>query len=403
MIPVPEVFREEIMVRRTIVSAALALTVSAGLLGARAQEAQTFVVGSHMPLTGALARSGQAFNEGMQVAATMCNAASPRHKIRIDVIDDESTPAKAVSAVEKLSSDGAVAIIGGYGSNIIGPASDAASKLGKVYITAGAVSDELTQRGLKNFFRINNNAGYQRGIATLLSDLKPEKISIVASTREAPALLADGLEKDLTAQGIKVTVHKFDPAISDFKPVINKIKIQDKPDIIMMSAYENDYVGIIRAAKVLKPNVKLIVGAWSLATPKMYTDFPDLMNNVVGTSFLPFPVEMKSEEGTTFADLYKSKYGKEIEYLSTLSFVETRILCEAIFRSAEAGTLAKGGLADEMRKTDRDTMLGRIQFDQSGDNPNFTLSMGQHRDGKIVLVSPRTTANGEIAYPGLPW
>ena len=171
----------------------------------------------------------------------------------------------------------------------------------------------------------------------------------------------------------------------------------------MMSAYENDYVGIIRAAKVLKPNVKLIVGAWSLATPKMYTDFPDLMNNVVGTSFLPFPVEMKSEEGTTFADLYKSKYGKEIEYLSTLSFVETRILCEAIFRSAEAGTLAKGGLADEMRKTDRDTMLGRIQFDQSGDNPNFTLSMGQHRDGKIVLVSPRTTANGEIAYPGLPW
>ncbi len=43
-----------------------------------------------------------------------------------------------------------------------------------------------------------------------------------------------------------MTVHKFDPAITDFKPIINKIKLQDKPDIIMMSAYENDYVGIIR-------------------------------------------------------------------------------------------------------------------------------------------------------------
>jgi branched-chain amino acid transport system substrate-binding protein len=397
------VFREEIVVRRSIASAALALVLSAGLAGAQAQEAQTFMVGAHMPLTGALARSGQAFNEGMQVAAAMCNADSPQYKIRIDLIDDESTPAKAVSAVEKLASDGAVAIIGGYGSNIIGPASDASNKLGKTYITAGAVSDELTQRGLRTFFRINNNAGYQRGIATLLSDLKPQKVSIVASTREAPALLADGLEKDLTAQGIKVTVHKFDPAINDFKPIINKIKIQDKPDIIMMSAYENDYVGIIRAAKVLKPNVKLMVGTWSLATPKMYADFPDLMNNVVGTSFLPFPVEMKTDEGRKFADLYKSKYGKEIEYLSTLSFVETRILCEAIFRSAASGTLAKGGLADEMRRTDRDTMLGRIQFDPSGDNPNFTLSMGQHRDGKIVLVSPRSTANGEIAYPALPW
>lgn len=403
MTSVPDVFREEVVVRRTIASAALALVFSAGLAGARAQEAQTIVVGAHMPLTGTLARSGQAFNEGMQVAAMMCNAESPRHKIRIDLIDDESTPAKAVSAVEKLSSDGAVAIIGGYGSNIIGPSSDAANKLGKVYITAGAVSDELTQRGLKTFFRINNNAGYQRGVVTLLSDLKPEKISIVASTREAPALLAEGLEKDLTARGIKVTVHKFDPAITDFKPIINKIKIQDKPDIIMMSGYENDYVGIIRAAKVLKPGVKLLVGTWSLATPKMYADFPDLMNNVVGTSFLPFPVQMKSEEGKTFGELYKKTYGKEIEYLSTLSFVETRILCEAIFRSAEAGTLSKGGLADEMRKTDRDTMLGRIQFDQSGDNPNFTLSMGQHRNGQIVLVSPRATATGDIVYPGLPW
>jgi len=387
----------------TLASATFALALAAGLSGARAQDVQTATVGAHMPLTGSLARSGQAFNEGMQVALKVCNAKSPKLQLKIEVIDDESTPAKAVSAVEKLTSDGAVAVIGGYGSNIIGPASDASDKLGKVYITAGAVSDELTKRGLKTFFRINNNAGYEKGIATLVTDLKPKAVSIIASTKEAPALLAEGLEKDFAAAGIKVTVHKFDPAITDFKPIINKVKLQDKPDIIMMSAYENDYVGIIRAAKVLKPNVKLIVGTWSLATPKMYTEFPDLMNNVVGTSFLPFPVEVKSEEGKQFAEIYKQMYAKDIEYLSTLSFVETMVLCEAIQRAAAAGTLDKGGLADEMRKTDRESLLGRIQFDATGDNPNFALSMGQHRDGKIVLVSPKSAANGEIVYPGLPW
>ncbi|MFG1429660.1 ABC transporter substrate-binding protein [Xanthobacter sp. V2C-8] len=393
---------------KTIASATLAFGLMAAITGAAAQDAskaapKTFTIGAHMPLTGTLARSGQAFNEGMQVAVKMCNAVTPAYQVKIDLIDDESTPAKAVSAVEKLSADGAVAIIGGYGSNIIGPASDASDKLGKVYITAGAVSDELTKRGLKTFFRINNNAGYERGIATLIGDLKPEKVSIIASTKEAPALLAEGLEKDLAGLGIKVTVHKFDPAITDFKPIINKIKLQDKPDIIMMSGYENDYVGIIRAAKVLKPNVKLLVGTWSLATPKMYTEFPDLMNNVAGTSFLPFPVEVKSEEGGKFADIYKQTYNKDIEYLSTLSFVETMVLCDAIFRAAENGTLEKGGLADEMRKTDRESLLGRIQFDATGDNPNFSLSMGQHRDGKIVLVSPKSAANGEVVYPGVPW
>lgn len=390
------------MVRSAIASATLALALGVGLPAAQAQE-KVVTIGAHMPLTGSLARSGQTFNEGMQVALRLCNAGSPKVQVKVDVIDDESTPAKAVSAVEKLASSGSVAIIGGYGSNIVGPASDASDKLGKVYITAGAVSDELTQRGLKTFFRINNNAGYQRGIATLLIDLKPQAVSIIASTKEAPTLLAEGLEKDLAAKGIKVTVHKFDPAITDFKPIINKIKLQDKPDIIMMSAYENDYVGIIRAAKVLKPQVKLMVGTWSLATPKMYTEFPDLMNNVVGTSFLPFPVEVKSEEGRKFAAAYQDMYKKEIEYLATLSFVETTLLCEAIQRAAEAGTLDKGGLADEMRKTDRDTMLGRVQFDQTGDNPNFALSMGQHREGKIVLVSPKAAATGDIAYPAVPW
>ena len=76
---------------------------------------------------------------------------------------------------------------------------------------------------------------------------------------------------------------------------------------------------------------------------------------------------------------------------------------EVLLRAADNGTLEKGGLADEMRKTDRESLLGRIQFDATGDNPNFSLSMGQHRDGKIILVSPKSAANGEVVYPGVPW
>lgn len=393
------------MIRRCRARRALVSSVAlvAGLALGAAARAQEVQIGAHMPLTGSLARSGQAFTEGMNVALKMCNAANPKRPLKVAVIDDESTPAKAVSAVEKLVADGAKAVIGGYGSNIIGPASESADKLGVVYVTAGAVSDELTQRGLKAFFRINNNAGYQKGIGGLIAGLKPKAVSILASTKEAPALLAAGLEKDLAAAGATVVVHKFDPAITDFKPLVNKIKIQDKPDIVMMSAYENDYVGILRAAKVLKPDVKLIVGAWSLATPKMYQEFPDLMNNVVGTSFLPFPVEVKDPEGQKFAETYKADYKKEIEYLSALGFVETLVLCEATQRAAEAGKLEKDALAAEMRKTDRQTILGRVQFDAVGENPNFALAMGQHRQGKIVLVSPKESATGELVYPGLPW
>lgn len=45
-------------------------------------------------------------------------------KVKLDIIDDESTATKAVTAVEKFTSNGDVAIIGAYASNIIDPASE---------------------------------------------------------------------------------------------------------------------------------------------------------------------------------------------------------------------------------------------------------------------------------------
>jgi len=382
---------------------AFAGLIGAALLVSGPIMAEEITIGSHMPLTGTIARSGQAFREGMLAGIKIFNDSQSKHQIKVNLIDDESQPAKAVGAVEKLASDGAVAIIGGYGSNIVGPASDTSNRLGKVYITAGAVSEELVQRGYKTFFRINNNSGYQRGFETLVEELKLNGVSIIASTKEATMLLGKGLEEGLTKKGVKVTLHPFDPAITDFKPIINKVKLQDKSDIIFMSAYENDYVGIIRAAKVLKPPAKLIVGAWSLAIPKMYQDFPDLMENVVGTTPLAYPVDVKDEESKRFVAVFKEMFNKDIDYANTLSYVQTMVMCEALARAADAGTLKSGGLADEMRKTKRNSPLGQIVFNDVGDNPSFSLAMGQHRQGKIVLVSPAAQATGPITYPGLPW
>lgn len=383
--------------------AVLALAGVTALVGAAAK-AEEFTVGVQMPLTGNLARSGAGFNEGVQVAAKMFNDKNGKHKIKLVTADDESTPAKGVAAVEKLASEGAVAIIGGYGSNIIGPASDAANKQNLVYITAGGVSDELTKRGYKTFFRINNTAGYQKAVTTLIGEMGVKSASIVYSTKEATSALAKDLEKALTGAGTTVTTHAFDPAITDFKPIINKIKLQDKPEVIVMAAYETDYVGILRAAKVLKPDVKAMVGVWSLATSKMASDFPDLMPNVIGTSLLPFPVDYKSAEGNAFASEYKKMFSKDVDYLPQFGYVKAQVLFNAIARAADKGTLKSGGLAEELRSTDAKTLIGRVTFDASGDNLNFSHRMGQHQAGsKIVLVSPKEEATGPMVFPGLPW
>ncbi|MFJ3056299.1 ABC transporter substrate-binding protein [Herbaspirillum sp. NPDC087042] len=385
-------------IKRLAVLAWAASALVAGTAGA-----EELKVGVEIPLTGSLARVGSGMQEGINVAAEVFNKTNGKHKVKLVTIDDESAPAKAIAAVEKLAGDGVLAVTGGYGSNNIAPAADAAAKAGLVYVTSGGVDDNLVSSGRKNFFRINNVAGYQKAMVGLLDDMNARSVSIVYSTKEATAALAKDLEKAWAAKGLKVTAHAFDPAISDFKPIINKIKLQDKPEVIAMIGYENDYVGILRATRVLKPAVKAMVGVWSLATPKMAADFPDLVPNVYGTALLPYPAQFTTADGKLFDETYRRLYNKEPDYLGQFGYVQSMLLFEAIARAADKGTLKKGGVAEEMRKTDRETLIGRVQFGSNGDNLNFTHNMGQHQGNKVAIVWPKAAATGKMNYPAVPW
>lgn len=385
---------------RMIAVAAVVASAAAAMGAAQADE---LLVGVEIPLTGPLARVGMGTQEGIRVAAEVFNKTNGKHTIKLVTVDDESAPAKAVAAVEKLASQNVVAITGGYGSNNIAPAADAAGKLDLVYVSSGGVDDSLVNGGRKNFFRINNTAGYQKALVGLLGDLNVKSVSIIHSTKEATQGLATAVQKTLGGKGVKVEMHAFDPAITDFKPIINKVKLRDRSEFIVMVGYENDYVGILRAARVLKPSVKGIAGVWSLATPKMAADFPDLMPNVYGTAVLPYPVAFSTPDGKAFADGYRKLYNKEPDYLGQFGYVQSMLLFEAIARAADKGTLKKGGVAEEMRKTDRQTLIGRVQFNANGDNPNFTQRMGQHQGKGVALVWPKEAATAKPVYPGVPW
>lgn len=387
------------LISKAVLTALFGLTASVA-----AVDAKEYLVGVELPLTGAYSRMGNGTLEGITVGVNMFNKKNSKYTVKLSSIDDEGSPAKAVAAVEKLISQGAVAITGGYGSNLTGPASEAANKAGIVFLSSGATAQELTERGLKTFFRTNGTVGYVKAMNGLFSDMGVKSISIVYSTKDATSTLALMVQKDLTAKGLKVTMHSFDPAMTDFKPIINKIKLQDHSELIAMFGYENDYVGIIRAAKVLKPNtVKAIVGGWSLAVPKMASDFPDLMPNVFGAAMVPHPVEYKDPEGKQFSDEFRKQYKKDPDYAAQYGYVQAQIICEAIKRANEKGTLAKGGLVEEVRKTNRTTLIGRVAFDKTGDNPYFLQKMGQHQNGKIVIVWPKKEATGKMKFPAVPW
>ena len=385
-------------------TAALAAALS-GLLAPAQAHATEWKVGVELPLSGPLAQAGTEMYRGIQVAADLFNRRHPQDKITLVAVDDESNPAKAVAAVEQLASQHVVAIAGAANSNCAGPASEAASKAGLVYVTSGGTSDDMVTRGLKNFFRVSNTPGYTLGMAGLFETLGVKSVAILYSTKDATSDLARQLDAALKARGVKTFLHAYDPSISDFKPLINKVKLQDKPDAMAMLGYENDYVGILRASRVLKPDLKAIAAPWAFASPKMAQSFPDLVPNVYGATVLSSPADYRSADQRDFSDTYERLFKTVSNYQSQTSFVYAQLLFDAIASAQKAGTLDKGGLADTLRATQRDdTFLGKVSFDARGDNPHYVAHMGQFAaNGKLALVWPAQYATAKPAYPGVPW
>jgi branched-chain amino acid transport system substrate-binding protein len=385
---------------RKFVALCVGVCLSASLPQARAAE---YMVGEVISLTGPNARGGTGMHEGMKVAEAVFNQRPRSTKIRLQTIDDESSPAKAVSAVERLAGSQAIAISGGATSDIVGPAATAADKLGLPFMTSGGTSGEFMTQGFKSFFRINNTDGYVKAMAGLLDEMGVKSVAIVYSTKKSTSEMAREMQLRLASKGVKVTMHSFEASTTDFKPIINKIRVVDRPEAINMIGYENDYVGILRAAKVLKPQVKALVGAWQIATSKMYHDFPDLVNMTYGTEMLPVPVTFDSPDGKAFEKAFRGMYEHEPDYLSQYGYTQAMLVFEAIARAEAGGSLTKGGIAQQLRQTESDTLIGKVHFDARGDNTLFVQNMGQHQGGKIVIVWPSEHATGQKRFPALPW
>lgn len=114
----------------------------------------------------------------------------------------------------------------------------------------------------------------------------------------------------------------------------------------------------------------------------------------------------KYEPAKTFYDNYLKKYGVPMEagHGPAPSYDSVYILAEAIER---AGTLDPDKVVDELKKTDRQGVIGRIKFDDGnqviyGNDPKQTAAgcVSQWVEGgKRVIVFPEAVADGKIKLP----
>lgn len=372
-----------------------------------ASAAPVIKLGAHAPQTGSLAKHGIEQIKGIRVGA---EEFEKKHKIKVDlrVYDDESDPQKSVAAVEKLAGmDKVNAIVGGYGSNLVGPASEAAERYDTPYMTTGAVDSKLSAKKFKNFFRLNNMPGYAAAQSGAIKELLgAKKVGVLYNSLSATTEIAEAVKEQLVKTGVEVPVfEKFEKGTTNYKPILLKVK-DAGCDVLLVEGYFPDYVGTIKDAKILNLPVRAYMGAWGIGTPEFVREMGPMSEYIYGTSIWEMgtaPKQAKAEEAQ-FVAVYKAKYNEEPSYIAMLGYLSTKYMLEAIVQGGgKAGNYTPEKTRNALRAMDAMGSLGRVAFDEKGDPKYFTAILFQTQKGKQVVIYPKERAMGKVQYPAVPW
>ena len=208
--------------------------------------------------------------------------------------------------------------------------------------------------------------------------------------------------------GYKVKGQEVYPTgASDFSAGLIKAKGQEAQ--IILTVFDMPQSGILlKQWKSMK--IPAMVGGFisPMAGPGAWKTFEGKIGGLINTNFelgSAIPVE-KYPPATKFFEAYLKKFGQPMEagHGPAPSYDSVYILAEAIER---AGSLDPDKISEEIRKTDRQGVIGRIKFNDGNQvvygNDHSQTALGcvsqWTEDGKRVIVYPKSIAEGAIKLP----
>jgi branched-chain amino acid transport system substrate-binding protein len=215
----------------------------------------TVLIGLQCPLTGSEAVEGEMAKQSVEIAAQMVNEKGgilDGKMIEVVVVDDECTPKGGSLAAQNLISRGVVAGISTYGSSVTQPASDIYEANKVVNIAYGATVTELSERGLKYFFRTCGRTDTQGMFFAeeVVPYFEAERVAIIHDNTSFALGLADEAKKFLLEAGTAELVY-FDaitPGESDYTVPLTKLR-ETNPDLFYFTGYFSEAGLIIRQAR----------------------------------------------------------------------------------------------------------------------------------------------------------
>ena len=188
-------------------------------------------------------------------------------KVTIVVVDHQGKPEVGQSEAERLITQEKVhAVFGTYFSSVTAASSQAAERAGIPFVNADSTQPALTQRGLKYFFRTTpTDETFSELMFDFLKDFgakSSQKFQSVSIFHEDTAYGTDSAkvqERLAKERGLRVLEKiAYKAQTTSLTAEVQRLKAANA-DVLMPSSYTSDTFLLLRTAKDLDYNPKLIV------------------------------------------------------------------------------------------------------------------------------------------------
>jgi len=343
------------------------------------------------PLSGFQANAGQTVLGGARLAAEKINRAGGLlgYKVTIVGMDDESDSDVAVGIAEQIQAAVAegknvLGVIGHLNSGQTLAAMDIYKDLSLVVITPTASEVSLTEKGYRNFFRVNANDNAQARVDAefLVNTLGAKRVAVVHNDDPYGIGLGQLMAQELQSLGAEVVI-QLQVAVeqSTFPTELPQIAAA-QPDAIFYAGYE-----------VETPYLRLELVEAGIDVPFLASDGAFLAatideagpsaEGIYVSAFGPRPQAAVDE---TWIKEYQAVEYRNPDTYSINGFSALEVLAEG---AEKAGSLDATKVADAIRSAQQlDTPMGNLSYDAEGDLQNQTIYIYQVRDGDWVQVYP---------------
>jgi branched-chain amino acid transport system substrate-binding protein len=342
------------------------------------------------PLSGFQANGGQTVLGGVNLMAEQLNRSGGLLGYRVVVVplDDESDSDVAVAVAEQVQADMAagkrvLGLIGHYNSGQTLAAMQIYRDLPLVVITPTASELSITQKGYRNFFRVNANDRVQadEDARFMVEELGVKRVAVVHNDTEYGIGLRDQMTRALGEQGAEVAVtiqvsegqEAYDNEVSQLR--------QADPDAIFYAGYE-----------IEAPYLRLAVVQAGLDVPFLASDGAFLaatIDEAEGTAegmyvsgFAPSPEQAVDD---AWIKMYQQIEYRNPDTYSVNGYTALEVLAAGV---RKADSLDANRVADALRSLTIETPVGSISYDDNGDLREATVFIFQVRGDAFAQVYP---------------